>query len=102
MRDWVLNRRTAQGSEFRRGSEARSRSDFCNTYGSNHGGTGSAYTAAVMSDIVSFRDLQCWQKAMDLAELVYGITGKFPRHERFGLTSHARKTAVSVPSNIAE
>jgi four helix bundle protein len=55
-----------------------------------------------MSEIISFRDLQCWQKAMDLAELVYSITEKFPRHERFGLTSHTRKTAVSVPSNIAE
>jgi four helix bundle protein len=39
---------------------------------------------------------------MDLALLVYGITEKFPRHERFGLTFHTRKTAVSVPSNIAE
>jgi four helix bundle protein len=55
-----------------------------------------------MSEIVSFRDLQCWQKAMDLAELVYRISGKFPPQERFGLTFHARKTAVSVPSNIAE
>ncbi len=55
-----------------------------------------------MSDIISYRDLQCWQKAMDLAELVYAITRKYPRDERFGLTLHSRKTAVSVPSNIAE
>ena len=55
-----------------------------------------------MSDITSYRDLLCWQKAMDLCELVYTLTGKFPRHERFGLTFHMRKTTVSVPSNIAE
>jgi len=55
-----------------------------------------------MPQIISFRDLQCWQKALDLAELVYAITEKYPRHERFGLSSHTRKTAVSVPSNIAE
>ncbi len=52
--------------------------------------------------ITSYRDLLAWQKAMDLAVLVYAITDKFPRQERFGLTFHMRKTAVSVPSNIAE
>ena len=55
-----------------------------------------------MSEINSYRDLLCWQKAMDLAEFVYVVTEKYPRHERFGLSFHTRKTAVSVPSNIAE
>jgi len=55
-----------------------------------------------MSEINSYRDLLCWQKAVDLALLVYEITGKYPRDERFGLTAHTRKSAVSVPSNIAE
>ena len=55
-----------------------------------------------MPEILSYRDLVCWQKAMDLVLLVYEITGKYPDDERFGLTSHTRKTAVSVPSNIAE
>jgi len=55
-----------------------------------------------MSDILSFRDLLCWQKAIDLAVLVYEISAKYPSAERFGLTSHTRKSAVSVPSNIAE
>jgi four helix bundle protein len=55
-----------------------------------------------MAKITSYRDLQCWQQAMDLAEIVYRITRTYPRDERFGLTSHTRRTAVAVPSNIAE
>src|SRR3989442_15423594 len=52
--------------------------------------------------ITSYRDLIAWQKAMDLADLVYDITDKFPRSERFGLTFQMRKAAVSIPSNISE
>jgi len=55
-----------------------------------------------MSEINSYRDLVCWQKALDLALLVYEITGRYPSDERFSLTAHTRKSAVSVPSNIAE
>jgi len=55
-----------------------------------------------MPDITSYRDLLCWQKALDLALVVYEITGKYPADERFALASHTRKSAVSVPSNIAE
>src|SRR2546426_5550333 len=55
-----------------------------------------------MSDIKSYRDLVVWQKAMDLADLVYQITDDFPASERFGMTFQMRKAAVSVPSNIAE
>jgi four helix bundle protein len=55
-----------------------------------------------MAEITSYRDLVCWQKAIELALLVYEITGKYPPDERFGLTAHTRKSAVSVPSNIAE
>ena len=57
---------------------------------------------AAMQKIVSYRDLECWQKAMDLTVLVHRITSKYPREERFGLMLHTRKTAVAVPSNIAE
>jgi four helix bundle protein len=55
-----------------------------------------------MSKILSYRDLECWQQAMDLVILTYEITKKYPEEERFGLSFHTRKTAVSVPSNIAE
>jgi len=55
-----------------------------------------------MSNITSFRDLIVWQKAMDLADMIYDVTERFPPSERFGLASQMRKAAVSVPSNIAE
>ena len=50
----------------------------------------------------NYRDLFCWQKAMDLVEDVYHTSSHWPGDERFGLTSQARRSAVSVPSNIAE
>ena len=52
--------------------------------------------------IRSFRDLIVWQKAMDLAVRVYKASEKLPRSEIFGLTSQLRRSAVSIPSNIAE
>ena len=50
----------------------------------------------------SFRDLVVWQKALDLAIRIYGMTRSFPREEIYGLTSQIRRAAISVPSNIAE
>ncbi|MCX7044103.1 MAG: four helix bundle protein [Candidatus Sumerlaeota bacterium] len=52
--------------------------------------------------IRSYRDLVAWQKAMDLALLVYQTTKAFPDEEKFGLTNQIRRASVSVPSNIAE
>jgi four helix bundle protein len=52
--------------------------------------------------IQSYRDLRVWQEAMLLAECVYGLTRQFPKDEMFGLTSQARRSAVSVAANIAE
>jgi len=43
-----------------------------------------------------------WRSAMDLCTQVYLVTSKFPGIENFGLTSQMRRSAVSVPSNIAE
>ena len=50
----------------------------------------------------SFRDLKVWGKAHQLVLDVYGMTARFPREELYGLTSQIRRSAVSVPSNIAE
>lgn len=50
----------------------------------------------------SFRDLAIWQRAMQLTVVIYRLTQRFPREEQFGLTSQMRRSAVSIPSNIAE
>ena len=47
-------------------------------------------------------DLKIWNKAMDIAEKTYLLSAEFPSEERFGLISQIRRSAVSVPSNIAE
>ncbi|MGA2848857.1 MAG: four helix bundle protein [Terracidiphilus sp.] len=46
--------------------------------------------------------MQIWQKSMRLAVDTYQLTRDFPREELYGLTSQIRRSAVSVPSNIAE
>lgn len=50
----------------------------------------------------SFKDLIVWQKSMDLVSGVYLLTRTFPREELYGLTSQMRRSAISIPSNIAE
>ena len=52
--------------------------------------------------ISHFRELEVWQVAMRLAAQVYQATAKFPREERYGLSSQLQRSAVSIPSNIAE
>lgn len=49
-----------------------------------------------------YKDLIVWQRAMELAEAVYALTTYFPAEERYGITSPMRRSAVSIPSNIAE
>jgi four helix bundle protein len=55
-----------------------------------------------MDQIRGYRDLLVWQKAMLLVTSVYEITQKYPTSEQFTLTSQTRRSAISVPSNIAE
>ena len=50
----------------------------------------------------SYRELIAWQKSVDLVTEIYSVTKGFPRDEIYGLTSQLRRSAVSVPSNIAE
>ena len=50
----------------------------------------------------NYKDLIVWQKGIELAKCIYGLTQRFPNEEEFGLTSQMRRAAVSIPSNIAE
>ncbi|WP_370305146.1 four helix bundle protein [Sinimarinibacterium flocculans] len=52
--------------------------------------------------VQSYRDLLVWQNAMRLAEQVYRLTSALPKQEQYGLTAQMQRSAVSVPSNIAE
>jgi len=52
--------------------------------------------------VQSYRDLQVWQKGMDLAAECYCLTKDFPADERFGMISQIRRAASSIPANIAE
>ena len=52
--------------------------------------------------IESHRDLVVWQKSMDLAVVAYRLTSQFPSEERYGMTSQIRRSAASIPANIAE
>ena len=49
-----------------------------------------------------FEELKIWQKAMDITENCYRVTEDFPSEEKYGLVSQLRRSAVSIPSNIAE
>ncbi|MCE5251577.1 four helix bundle protein [bacterium] len=50
----------------------------------------------------SYRDLVVWQKSMALVTEIYLLTKDFPKEELYGITSQIRRSAVSIPSNIAE
>jgi len=49
-----------------------------------------------------YTDLEVWQECRKLANTIYELTKAFPKDEIFGLTNQARKSAVSIASNIAE
>lgn len=48
------------------------------------------------------KDLEVWKKSVELVTSIYKLTSNFPREEMFGLTNQIRRSAVSVPGNIAE
>lgn len=50
----------------------------------------------------SYQQLTVWQKSIELVTEIYKLTEVFPKSELFGLTSQMRRSAVSIPSNIAE
>ena len=56
-----------------------------------------------MSAVInSYRDLNVWQKSMELARVIYGLVKFLPREEVYALSDQMRRAVVSIPSNIAE
>lgn len=55
-----------------------------------------------MEKIKSFKQLKIWQKGIEIVKQIYHITNKFPKEELYGLTSQMRRSAISIPSNVAE
>ncbi len=51
---------------------------------------------------MSYKKLDCWNLAIELVENIYNITSAFPVKEKFNLVSQINRSAVSIPSNIAE
>ena len=51
---------------------------------------------------VNYKDLKVWEKSVDLVLECYRVSGSFPKHETYGLTAQLRRSAVSIPANIAE
>jgi four helix bundle protein len=56
----------------------------------------------MVETVNSYKDLLVWQRGMDLVVSVYEIAARLPVSEQFGLISQMRRSAISVPSNIAE
>ena len=49
-----------------------------------------------------YKELKLWQKSIDMVTRIYALTRDFPQNEKFGLVSQINRSAVSIPSNIAE
>ncbi|UCG28439.1 MAG: four helix bundle protein [Bacteroidales bacterium] len=54
------------------------------------------------SKFYSHKDLEVWKRAIQLIKKIYQESAKFPKEELYGLTIQIRRSAVSIPSNIAE
>jgi four helix bundle protein len=56
----------------------------------------------IANKIKTYRDLDIWNAGIRLVKDVYKTTENFPKHELYGLISQMRRSAISIPSNIAE
>ncbi|MBN1820679.1 MAG: four helix bundle protein [Prolixibacteraceae bacterium] len=50
----------------------------------------------------NFKKLKVWEKSIELVKNIYLNTNSFPKEEIYSLTSQIRRSAISIPSNIAE
>jgi four helix bundle protein len=52
--------------------------------------------------IETYRDLEIWKKGIEVVKDIYKLTEKFPKQETYGLVSQMRRSAISIPLNVAE
>ena len=71
-------------------------------YRQAHGPRPRAQEVVSVAQLERFEDLIVWQKSMTLAEMVHRLVGSFPGTQRYGLGSQLRRSATSIPSNLAE
>jgi four helix bundle protein len=50
----------------------------------------------------SYKELDIWKKGVEIVNQIYGLTSHFPKEELYGITTQMRRSAVSIPTNIAE
>ncbi|MDP9230632.1 MAG: four helix bundle protein [Bacteroidota bacterium] len=50
----------------------------------------------------NFKNLKIWQKGFDIAVKSFELVASFPKEEKYGLSSQLTRSAISIPSNIAE
>lgn len=50
----------------------------------------------------NFKELKVWRESMTLAKSVFSVTKTFPLEEKYGIITQVRRSAISIPSNIAE
>ena len=52
--------------------------------------------------VKSYKELKVWKNGILIVDCIYELTRKFPQSEQYNLIVHLQKTAISIPSNIAE
>lgn len=52
--------------------------------------------------VKSYKELNIWKKGIEIVDNIYSITENFPQKELYSLTSQLQRSAISIPSNIAE
>lgn len=55
-----------------------------------------------MGTLKTHRDLDVWKEGIELVIKVYEVVQKFPKEEKFALAEQIKRSAISIPSNIAE